>query len=136
MVYWTLPAKRTKNGIEHEVPLSKHALVILENIGRRDGRDFVFGIGEGPFSGFSRCKARLDKKWGVAAWTLHDLRRTMVTGMNEMGVAPHVVEAVINHVSGFRSGVAGVYNRAKYTAEKRVALQMWADHIISLTKSA
>ena len=116
---WTLPAKRTKNGIEHEVPLSKQALVILENIGRQDYRDFVFGIGEGPFSGFSRCKARLDKKCGVATWTLHDLRRTMVTGMNEMGVAPHVVEAVINHVSGLsfrccrRLQPSEVYSRKK-----------------------
>ena len=57
----------------------------------------------------------------------------MVTGMNELGVAPHVVEAVINHVSGFRSGVAGVYNRAKYTSEKKNALQMWADFVESLS---
>ena len=131
---WTLPQDRTKNGFEHEVPLSKQALKCLAEVERRDGRDFVFGAGEGPFSGFSRCKVRLDKKCGIDGWTLHDLRRTMVTGMNELGVAPHVVEAVINHVSGFRAGVAGIYNRAKYTAEKRNALQLWADHVESLVE--
>ena len=62
-------------------------------------------------------------------WTLHDLRRTAVTGMVEIGVAPHVVEAVVNHVSGHKGGVAGVYNRATYAAEKRAALQRWADHV-------
>jgi integrase len=62
-------------------------------------------------------------------WTLHDLRRTAVTGMAELGVAPHVVEAVVNHVSGHKGGIAGVYNRATYAAEKREALQRWADHV-------
>ena len=63
-------------------------------------------------------------------WTLHDLRRTVVTGMNELGIAPHVVEAVVNHVSGrAKAGVAGVYNRAAYAIEKRTALQAWADHL-------
>jgi hypothetical protein len=60
---------------------------------------------------------------------LHDLRRTLATGMNEIGVAPHVVEAVLNHVGGHKGGVAGVYNRAKYREEKRAALQRWADHV-------
>ena len=66
----------------------------------------------------------------IAPWTLHDLRRTVVTGMNELGIQPHIVEAVVNHVSGrARAGVAGVYNRATYAAEKRMALQAWADHL-------
>ena len=54
-------------------------------------------------------------------WVLHDLRRSGVTGMCELGVAPHVVEAVVNHVSGHKAGVAGVYNRSTYATEKRVA---------------
>ena len=63
-------------------------------------------------------------------WTLHDLRRTVVTGMNELGIPPHVVEAVVNHISGrAKAGVAGVYNRATYAEEKRAALQTWADHL-------
>ena len=60
---------------------------------------------------------------------MHDLRRTVVTGMSEIGIAPHIVEAVVNHVSGHKGGVAGVYNKAKYSKEKRAALQRWADHV-------
>ena len=131
---WKLPSRRTKNGVEHDVPLSRQAIEILASIEQKKDREFVFGFGEGPFSGFSRCKARFDKRCGVTDWTLHDLRRTMVTGMNELGIPPHVVEAVINHVSGFRSGVAGIYNRARYTDEKKNALQVWADHVSSLAE--
>ena len=66
----------------------------------------------------------------LSRWTLHDLRRTVVTGMNELGIQPHIVEAVVNHVSGrAKAGVAGVYNRATYATEKRMALQAWADHL-------
>jgi integrase len=62
-------------------------------------------------------------------WTLHDLRRTVVTGMAEIGVQPHVIEAIVNHVSGHKAGVAGIYNRATYAVEKRAALQTWANHL-------
>lgn len=126
---WKLPADRTKNGRPHEVPLSHQAIRIVDHLERRTDRANVFGFGVGPFSGFSRCKARFDQRCGVRNWTLHDLRRTVVTGMNELGIAPHVVEAVVNHVGGHRAGVAGVYNRAKYADEKRIALQKWADHL-------
>ena len=63
-------------------------------------------------------------------WVLHDLRRSAVTRMCELGIAPHVVEAVVNHVCGHKAGVAGVYNKAIYAAEKRAALQRWADHLL------
>jgi integrase len=130
------------------VPLSRQAVAILAARTRREERALVFGEGKGPFSGFSVAKANLDramltarreaaKKAGaepkkikpMPAWRLHDLRRTAVTGMAELGVQPHVVEAVVNHISGHKAGVAGVYNRATYSAEKRVALQAWADHL-------
>ena len=65
----------------------------------------------------------------VRPWRLHDIRRTVATRMAESGVLPHVIEAVLNHVSGHRAGVAGVYNRAIYSEEKRQALQRWAEHI-------
>lgn len=65
-------------------------------------------------------------------WRLHDLRRTAATGMADIGVLPHVVEAVLNHVSGSRAGVAGIYNRASYASEKRAALDAWAAHVIKL----
>ena len=63
---------------------------------------------------------------------LHDLRRTAVTGMAELGIQPHVIEAVVNHVSGHKAGIAGVYNRATYAPEKRAALQVWADHVMKM----
>ena len=132
---WVLPGTRTKNKRAHEVPLSEQVLTILHDLPRREGRALLFGQGSGPFSGWSQSKARLDKRMrealgtAPAPWVLHDLRRTAVTGMAEIGISPHVIEAVVNHVSGHKAGVAGVYNRATYAAEKRKALQAWADHI-------
>jgi integrase len=150
---WSLPGVRTKNGLPHEVPLSRQAVALLRSAPVRPDRDLLFGDGDGPFSGWSRAKKRLDLRisraraearlgrqlglgeqpWTVDAlppWTLHDLRRTVVTGMNELGIQPHVVEAVVNHISGrAKAGVAGVYNRATYANEKRMALQAWADHL-------
>ena len=98
----------------------------------------VFGGGAGGFSGWSQSKARLDRRMAelagreIAPWVLHDLRRTTVTGMAELGIQPHVIEAVVNHVSGHKSGIAGVYNQAIYALEKRAALQTWADHVTNL----
>jgi hypothetical protein len=71
----------------------------------------------------------------VQAWRLHDLRRTAATQMAELGILPHIIEAVLNHVSGHRAGVAGIYNRARYTDEMCNALQMWADRVDRLTHS-
>ena len=150
---WSLPPERTKNGLPHDVPLSLQAVAILRSIKARDGRELLFGHAEGPFSDWSksherinariacrRAEARLGRSLepdeqpsvgdAIAPWTLHDLRRSVVTGMNELGIQPHVVEAVVNHISGrAKAGVAGVYNRATYATEKRMALQAWADHL-------
>ncbi len=79
---------------------------------------------------FCSEKGKAGKK--VRPWRLHDIRRTVATSMAGLGVLPHVVEAVLNHVSGHRAGVAGVYNRATYAREKREALKAWADHISTL----
>jgi integrase len=142
-----LPPERTKNRRQHEVPLSRQALAIIERQPRRKGRDFVFGIGELGFSGWSDCKARLDqalltarrkanhKAKAMPEFRLHDLRRSCATGMAELGVQPHIIEAVLNHVSGHKAGVAGIYNRARYEGEMRSALQAWADHIDQVTRS-
>ena len=126
---WSLPPERVKNGRAHQVPLPHQAVEILQAQPRRG--EYVFGErGDAPFSGWSRCKRRLDKRCAIAAWTVHDLRRTVVTGMNDIGIAPHVVEAVINHVSGeAKRGVAGTYNRAQYLKERARALQAWADQV-------
>ncbi len=127
---WRLPAKRTKNGHQHLVPLPRQAVAILREVSRDAADDTAFGVAGRPFSGYSAAKRRLDARAGIGSgWTVHDLRRTAVTGMAELGVAPHVIEAVVNHLSGHRGGVAGIYNRAHYAVEKRAALQSWADTI-------
>jgi integrase len=126
-----LPAERTKNGREHTIPLSAQALAILERQPRRNSSDFLFG--ERGFNNWDRCKQELDARMGIAPWRIHDLRRTCATGMGELGILPHVVEQALNHVSGAKAGVAGVYNRSKMIDAVRDALQRWADHIDQLT---
>ena len=140
-----LPPDRTKNLRQHEVPLSRQAKAIIEHQPKRKGRDYIFGIGKTGFSGWSKSKERLDQALLIkrkaadrrakplSSWHLHDLRRTAATGMAELGVLPHVVEATLNHVSGHKGGVAGIYNRAKYSDEMRAALQRWADHLDTIT---
>jgi integrase len=138
--------ERTKNRRLHELPLSTAARAILDRQPRRKGRDLVFGYGPGPFSGWSDCKAALEERLLAARssanrrakplpdWRLHDLRRTAATIMaDKLGVLPHIIEAVLNHVSGHRAGVAGVYNRARYEAEMRDALERWAEHVEAIT---
>jgi integrase len=148
---WSLPPERTKNGLPHDVPLSATALEIIDAIPCRNGRELLFGDSNGPFQGWSKAKTALDKrilnarekKVGkanakISAWRLHDLRRTVVTNMNEhLGIMPHIVEAVVNHVTGpSKLGVAGVYNRALYAAEKRQALERWSEHVRTLVTGA
>jgi integrase len=95
----------------------------------RDESDYVFGRGDGGFSGWSQSKARLDARLGFDDWVPHDLRRTFSTTMNDKGIAPHIIEAALNHIVG---GVAGVYNHAKYFKEKREALNQWGKHISAI----
>lgn len=129
---WSLPGERTKNALPHDIPLSRPALDLMAQVHPIAGRPYLFGDGVGAFSGFSKAKAALDRRSGVTGWRLHDLRRTVSTGMNERGVLPHVVEAVLNHISGSRAGVAGVYNHALYNPEKRAALDLWAAFLQTL----
>jgi integrase len=136
---WTLPGIRTKNGVEHVVPLSNAAAAILENmprIGKRDG--FVFTTTRAtPVSGWSRAKVSIDAAVDNAAndakplphWTIHDLRRTVASGLAGLGVALPVVEKILNHVSGSFGGVAGVYQRHAFADEKRDALDKWAARV-------
>jgi hypothetical protein len=94
-------------------------------------RDAVFGRsrdGEG-FGGWSKGKRELDAAVNLPAWTLHDLRRSAVTHLAEIGVEPSIIEAAVNHISGTRGGIAGVYNRSALAMPKRQALQRWADHL-------
>jgi integrase len=135
---WSLPASRTKNGRAHDAPLSQPTIEILRAQREQPGRELVFGEGAGPFQGWSNAKKALDKRLQAAGmtapWRLHDLRRTAATRMNELGVLPHVVEAVLNHISGQKAGVAGIYNRASYAAEKRQTLDLWAEHVLALAE--
>jgi len=136
---WTLPSERSKNKLPHMLVLP--LLAVDQLPGRQDGREMLFGEGQGPFSGWSRCKTRLDARIAKAnggkalkPWTLHDLRRTFVTRLNDLGVEPHVIEACVNHVGGIaRAGIAGVYNRSAYAVQKAAALALWCDHIARLT---
>jgi integrase len=142
-----LPPERVKNNRSHTFPLSPQAQVILERQLRRNSRNLIFGVGKGGFSGWSDCKERLDKAIlakrqeadpkakPMPDWRLHDLRRTAATMMAELGVLPHIIEAILNHVSGHKAGVAGVYNRALYLTEMREALVKWADYIAAITSS-
>ena len=123
----TLPKERTKNGQEHTVPLCDAALEILKAIPRREGRDFVFGAGEGGYSGWSKAKAALDKAAKLKeAWTLHDLRRTVRTGFGTLGVLPHVAEAALNHLP---PKLIRTYDRNSYAKEIKAALDLWANHL-------
>jgi integrase len=124
-----LSGDRTKNGLPHIVPLSNAAMAILDTI-NMDGRRFVFGRNlSAPFSGYSKAKTELDLKCKVADWRLHDYRRTGSTRMGENGVLPHVVESVLNHISGTKGGIAGIYNKAMYLKEKREALNTLASFV-------
>lgn len=141
---WSLPRDRTKNKLPHDVPLSDTALALLAAHPRRPKRDLIFGDTESrPFSGWSRARRALDARIAearseagiettLAPWTLHDLRRSMATRLGDLGIQPHVIEALLNHISGSRAGVAGIYNRATYAAEKRQAVDIWAAHLESL----
>jgi integrase len=132
-----LPAERSKNRRPFILPLSDPALKLLEAVERRDGR-FVFGRRRSGFSGWSKSKAELDAKLKFEKlWQLRDIRRTVATSMADIGVQPHVVEACLNHVSGHKAGVAGIYNRAVYANEKRAAFKTWANELsIILAKAS
>jgi len=128
-----LPSERTKNGRAHDVPITATVRALLESRGKAKGRELIFGRGNGPFSGWSKAKRALDERTGpLKHWTLHDLRRTAATGMAGIGIQPHVIEAVLNHVSGHKGGIAGIYNRAQYSAEKAQALARWDEHVASI----
>jgi integrase len=142
---WTEPREKTKNDRAHEVQLSAAVIETLNSI-PRIGNSFIFtSNGEAPVSGFSHAKRRLDaamlkakreelgdKCEAIPHWTLHDLRRTAATGMARLNFPPHVVDKVLNHVSGTIRGVAAVYNRFEYLEERRAALEAWGRYVTNL----
>lgn len=149
---WVIPAARAKNGLVHLVPLSDAVLAELDALAGGKawpkGGFVLTSTGATPISGFSKAKKALDekaqeqRKQGLAegmelaelpAWRLHDLRRTVATGLQRLGIRFEVTEAVLNHVSGAKGGVAGIYQRYDWKSEKRAALDAWANHVDRLT---
>ena len=161
---WTLPGERTKNGAVHMVPLSGPARDLLRALLPDDANEAKRAITERraagvlalpgavgtPFAGWSKSKLGLDKaitdaraKAAVASgtsaaplisWSVHDLRRTVATGLQRLGVRLEVTEGVLNHISGSRGGIAGVYQRHDWAAEKRAALDAWAAHVLGIAE--
>ncbi|WAX93632.1 site-specific integrase [Aminobacter sp. NyZ550] len=133
---WTIPSGRTKNELTHVVPLSSAALAIITDaVNAADDEDdapLFTRTGEPVESNAIAQAVRLKLQVGKERWTPHDIRRTVATGMANIGIMPHIVEAVLNHISGFKAGVAGIYNRATYDTEKREALDRWGAHLASI----
>jgi len=130
----SLPPSRTKNRRRHVLPMSDMVRTIVE-ARAQNGRDHVFGVGQQRgFSGWSRAKNNLDEGVKIPSWRVHDIRRSVATQMAEIGIQPHIIEAVLNHVSGHKSGVAGIYNRAAYESEKTTALNRWAAHVAAIVE--
>ena len=136
---WTIPAARAKNDTEHLVPVTDAAWAILDALPAFAGTDKLFPARGNPLesaSGIGKAHDRLlalmagdPKVDALERFTLHDLRRTAATGMQRLGITQPVVEAVLNHVSGTRAGVAGIYQRHHFTDEKRHALEAWAAEV-------
>jgi integrase len=131
---WSIPSSRTKNGVAHIVPLSPQAQAILSACPQFDESNLIFPGLRGPFNGFGKAKVTLDKASGVKDWRLHDLRRTVATGLQRLGVRLETTEAILNHVSGSRAGIVGVYQRYDFAAEKRAALAAWGAHVAAIVE--
>lgn len=148
---WSLPGARTKNKRPHLVPLSDAIMEVIEAQKPIDNSPYVFPGRLGtPVAGFSKYKARLDKKVTdhlrkmaeergadtasvtMDRYKIHDLRRTFATRLGDLDIDPHVVEAGLNHASGHKAGVAGVYNKNTYARQKQVALDRWGEFVTSL----
>ena len=143
---WTLPGDRAKNGEPNRIPLNELAVAVLDAVAGkstwpRRGKVFSTSTG-GGFTGYHKGKEKLDRMVAedggdpIAPWRLHDLRRTLATGFQRLGVRFEVTEAVLNHVGGSRAGVAGIYQRHDWKAEKREALDLWNNHVVSILAKA
>jgi integrase len=133
---WTLPKERSKNHRAHKLTLPQVALAIIGMVPRGE-RDYLFGARAGRgFSGWDHGRAALDRRLAgaVKPWRLHDIRRTVATKMADIGIEPHIIEAVLNHYSGHRAGPAGVYNRSPYERAVKAALVRWSEHVLALVE--
>ena len=124
---WTIPGSRTKNKKAHIVHLSTPAWNVIDAC---SGEPYVFGTARGKrFQRFGREKHAVDRLCGITGWRLHDLRRTIVSGMARLGIPPHVADKILNHQAGTISGVAAVYQRHDFLAERKEALDRWGGHV-------
>ena len=130
----TLPSELTKNGRQHLFPLGSMGLHIVGQLLSSSTAQYLFPArgSQTPFNGWSKCKNALDKKAAIAPWTLHDLRRTFATKLAQLGVAPHIIERILNHVTGTLSPIALIYNRATYLEEMRAAMALYERHLSGL----
>jgi integrase len=130
---WTVPAAMNKAGRLHEIPLSHLAIETIASLPHIGSGDMVFPSlragGTSVEGNFSRIKRQLDDLSGVSGWHLHDVRRTAASGMARLGHPPHVVAAVLNHAPASTMGITAVYNRFRYSDEKRAALSAWSREI-------
>ena len=124
-----LAGDRTKTSEPRTIPLSTAAQAIIKMLPRNG--DFVFKAG---LPDWSRAKAKIDELVKIPEWRTHDLRRTTATGLQKLGVALQVTEAILGHTSGSRAGIVGVYQRHNYAAEKRAALEAWGAHVMALVE--
>lgn len=143
---WTLPGSRAKNGESNQIPLNALSVAELDRQAGgekwpRKGRVFATESGAG-FTGYAKGKLKLDTliaeklDYRLPEWRLHDLRRTLATNFQKLGVRFEVTEAVLNHVGGSRAGVAGIYQRHDWKKEKRQALDDWNNHLVSVLRRA
>ena len=124
---WSLPSSRTKNKKTHIVHLSEQAWAVIKSCSKGT---FVFvTTGKKPYSAFAKGKDAIDRLCGISEWRVHDLRRTVVSGMARLGVPPHVADKILNHQAGTISGVAAVYQRHDFLAERKEALDRWGAHV-------
>jgi integrase len=133
---WTIPPQRTKNKKPHALPLMASTLDIIAGVPRRVSRDHLFGTRSAVGLRHWHAKASLDERLGEALgpWRLHDIRRSVATRMADLGVMPHVIEAVLNHHGDHRGGVSGIYNRSSYERDVKAALALWDDHVRTLVE--
>jgi len=134
---WELPEERSKNGKAHLIDLPPAALKIIRMAFPFGERDRLFGArANRGYTAWAYGKDELDRRLDgkVKPWQLRDLRRTVATRMGDIKIHPHVIEAVLNHYSGYRAGVAGVYNRSPYRDEVKTALARWSEHVLALVE--
>jgi integrase len=132
---WVIPSARVKNGLAHRVPLSDAALEVVQEAlaVRACDRPWLLPSirGAGHVTLWGTLDA-LQRILGSTDVTVHDIRRTVATGLQKLGIQLEVTEAVLNHVSGSRGGIVGVYQRHDWAVEKRAALDRWARHVLAL----